>query len=293
MERNRRADTPSKKPCATHCQKDTGFDSRSRYKKMKRIITILITFLLCVFSFAREKKILSFHEDTYAITGPSLRQGTFDIKFQLSLKVYPITINEKWQAFFAYTQTSVWNAYQNSSPFKDNLFRPGVFFENRPDSVNVIRIGLEHRSNGRPYFGNPLASSEVEDYSRGMNYLTASWFHNITEAWQLQLTARAGVGCGVGKYPRHEDFYTQDLFLYYLGYLDVATKYSRGGLALTASVTPIWSKYIANVTVSGTYRFNPKWPAIFAQFHYGFDEALCDCTQGTAPPIHLRLGIVM
>lgn len=291
MERNRWADTPSQKPRATHCQYRYRVRLPEPLQKMKRTITILITLLLCISSFAQEKKILSFYEDTYIITGPSLRQDPLDIKFQMSFKLYPITIKKNWQAFFAYTQTSVWNAYQKSSPFKDNLFRPGVFFENRPDSLNVIQIGFEHRSNGRPYFGNPIASYEVEDYSRGMNYITASWYHNLTEYWQLQLTARAGIGCGVDRYPRHENLYTQDLYVYYLGYFDAAIRYSNEYLSFKASVTPIWNKYAANVTIDCAYKFNPKWPALFAQFHYGYDEAMSDCTQGVAPPVHFRIGI--
>lgn len=256
-----------------------------------RKIALLTVLLFAVFTAdAQDKKILSFHEETFVTTGPSLQNGTIDVKFQMSFKVYPVTLGQKWEMYMAYTQTTVWNAYQKSSPFRDNVYKPGLFFECRKDERNTLTVGLEHRSNGRPYFGNPIASWEVEDYSRGMNYAMIRWNHILNERFVLDLTARAGIGCGVDRYPRHENLYTQDLFVYYLGYVDAKITYTIGKLATSAMITPVWNKSIANVTANFTYRFNEKWPALFAQFHYGYDEAMCDCTQGFVPPCHIRIG---
>ena len=240
-------------------------------------------------------KILSFCHDSYAITGPSLRGGGMDVKFQLSLKVYPITINQKWRTYFAYTQTTTWDAYGKSAPFRDNVYIPSLYFEGALNESNTLIAGLEHRSNGRPYFGNPLASEGVEDYSRGMNYALVRWIHAFGSHSFLDMTLRAGVSCGVGEkgdVKTHENDFTQDLYLYYLGYLTVGYKYAGEHVYVSANVSPIWSRYIANVNVRFAYEFSDKWPSPFVQFHYGFDEALCDCVKGGRPPVYLRFGIL-
>ncbi|MCQ2180876.1 MAG: phospholipase A [Bacteroidales bacterium] len=242
-------------------------------------------------------RILSFYNDNYVTTGPSLRSdGVVDVKIQFSLKVYPITINPKWQAFFAYTQTTTWDAYGKSAPFHDNLYMPGIYFEGRMNERNVLVTGLEHRSNGRPYFGNPIAAEGVEDYSRGMNYAFARWIHNFGGNSTLDMTLRAGVGCGIGEYgdyETHEKSLTQDLFLYYIGYLTVGYKYTGAHSYLSVNVSPVLNKSIANVNVRYAYEFGDKWPSPFVQFHYGFDEALCDCIKGGVPPVHLRFGVIL
>lgn len=240
---------------------------------------------------AQERRILSFHDDTYAITGPSLRQENIDVKFQFSLKVYPVTLGPSWQMYFAYTQTSVWDAYGKSAPFHDNLYRPGLFFEHVYGEGNAITFAFEHRSNGRPYFGNPLASETVEDYSRGMNYLFFRWTRPLNAALTLDLTARAGVGCGVGDYDRSQKRFTQDLFIGYVGYLDAKLSFRRGGFSASVMVTPLWNRSVANVTADFSYRITARCPALFAQFHYGYDEALCDCVAGQLPPCNIRFGI--
>ena len=257
----------------------------------KTYLTAALLLLCATVSSAQEYPFLSLHDDTYFTTGPSLRKESMDIKFQLSLEVCPVSLGPSWRVYFAYTQTTVWDAYGESSPFHDNLYRPGLFFEHGYGAGNVITFAVEHRSNGRPYFGNPLASASVEDYSRGMNYLSFRWSHPLNASLTLELTARAGVGCGIGDYGRHQKKFTQDLFIGYIGYLDAKLSFRRGGFDADAMVTPVWNRSVANVTADFSYRINTRCPALFAQFHYGFDEALCDCAAGHLPPCNLRFGI--
>lgn len=257
----------------------------------KTYLTAALLALVLTTAGAQDRPFLSLYDDTYAVTGPSLRRENMDIKFQLSLKVYPVTLGPSWQMYFAYTQTTVWDAYGESAPFHDNIYRPGLFFEHGYGEGNVITFAFEHRSNGRPYFGNPLASETVEDYSRGLNYLSFRWTHPLNGMLTLELTARAGVGCGIGDYGRHQKRFTQDLFIGYVGYLDAKLSFRRGGFSADAMVTPLWNESVANVTVDFSYRINARCPALFAQFHYGFDEALCDCMTGGVPPCNIRFGI--
>lgn len=252
------------------------------------VFLLALPFCLC----AQQRNVISLYGDNFIGVGPSVRSGEVDLKYQWSVKVYPVELRSGWEFFFAYTQTTVWDITRKSGPFHDNTYRPGFYLEKRPDNVNSFTLGIEHRSNGRPYFGNAVASAEMtEDYSRGMNYLTAGWDRAVGGGWSLVFNARAGVGCGVGEYPRHEALFTQDLFLYYIGYADAGLRYDNGRLAAKALVTPLWNKSLCNVTADIAYRFHPDWPQLFAQFHYGYDECLCDCLPGCPPPANIRFGV--
>jgi phospholipase A1 len=132
----------------------------------------------------KEEKILpdsfaiAFYKPTYAIpyyyTGSpynSVYQGNTpnneklnrgEVKYQLSLKV-PV-----WQKmfgscsslYFAYTQLSYWQAYNNRAFFRENDYEPEFFVAsqiNYPLStawkVNFLNVGATHQSNG---YGNSL-----------------------------------------------------------------------------------------------------------------------------------------
>lgn len=241
---------------------------------------------------------LSPMRDIYVLTGVPLDRKitneSLDVKFQLSFKLYPFYVSPRWTCYFAYTHLTVWNAYGHSAPFRDNSYMPGFYFDGNLPHGNRLILGLEHRSNGRPYYGNPLASETVQDYSRGMNYIFASWRKTLGRH-EFGLDAKAGVSCGVGPYPRGENRYTQDLFLYYLGYLTMDYRFNAERFGLHASVTPIVNSSIANVTAEASYKVvnNDKFPMrLMLQFHYGFDDAMCDCVQDAAPPVHLRFGFL-
>ncbi|MBQ2521940.1 MAG: phospholipase A [Bacteroidales bacterium] len=262
---------------------------------MKRWILFFVFLLALQPCFALKHPLLSMYRDSYITFGMpldrALTKDNADIKFQLSVKLHPIDINPKWQFYVAYTQLTVWNAFGKSSPFKDNMYMPGFYFEGDLGKGNRLITGYEHRSNGRPYFGNPRSTPEKDDYSRGMNYLKLVWDKNWGNS-DLVVSARAGFSAGVGDHARRQKMFTQDLFLYYLGYVTVGYCYDNGKLGADVFVTPIGNKSIANVTAEGSWQFHPKLPRLFLQFHYGFDEALCDCVAGGVPPVSLRIGFL-
>ena len=63
------------------------------------------------------------HEKMYIAAGGG---EDFDARFQLSLKA------RLWDHLFVgYTQTSVWDLYKESKPFRDSSYRPSVFYHER------------------------------------------------------------------------------------------------------------------------------------------------------------------
>lgn len=260
--------------------------------------TVFIAFLfICTFALAQEEGFISQFRDSYFITGIPLDRtvdkNTADIKFQLSLKIKPIQMKNDWRCYLAYTQISVWNFYGTSSPFKDNSYMPGFYFEKSYAKGSSLILGIEHRSNGRPYYGNPVTDGTFDDYSRGANYLYASWMKPVGNS-RFGAEAKIGIGSGIENYPEKVELFSLDLFLYYLGIVTFNYRYDDKRFHADASVTPIINKSIANVTAGVSYRLFNNFPlALYAQFHYGFDEALVDCRRGNAPPVNLRFGLII
>ena len=114
------------------------------------------------------------HEPLYFLTGIA---PEVDVKFQLSFKYQlfttepgiPKRIAEGWVAptglYFTYTQTSIWDILEESSPFRDTSYKPGVYWQVRDvwahesdhDRFRLsLQAGFEHESNGR---GEPESRS--------------------------------------------------------------------------------------------------------------------------------------
>lgn len=261
----------------------------------KSLFVIVLT-SLCTSAVAQES-FLSEFRDVYFIGGVPLdrevNRNTMDIKFQLSVKIKPIRMKNDWSCYIAYTQISVWNILGKSSPFKDNSYMPGFYFEKRYEQGDRLILGIEHRSNGRPYYGNPVTDGTFDDYSRGMNYFYASWARSAGYG-NYGIEAKMGAGAAVQNYPGQQKLFSLDLFLYYLGIVTFNYNYDKNRIHAGASVTPIVSRSVANVTVGAAYRLFKNVPlCVYAQFHYGYDEALADCVNGRKPPVNLRLGLML
>jgi outer membrane phospholipase A len=96
------------------------------------------------------------------------------VKFQVSLRFEMISLgNDRNLALnFAYTQTSFWDlfAFDRSSPFVENDYRPELFVSFRPwENVRYreIQLGVQHQSNG---LGNDGMVDQTTD-SRSWNYV--------------------------------------------------------------------------------------------------------------------------
>ena len=199
-----------------------------------------------------------------------------DIKFQLSMRlnICHDLWGKEFEFFVGYTQISVWNFYQHSSPFYDNTYMPGVYTriplrsKKTGEQFGDILCGYEHRSNGRS-----------DEYSRSVNYGFVSYTHYLPHNITLQALARIG-----------DSWYgdTHSLVLYnkYLGYLQLSADYVTPdrNWDFMVSVSPLFNRSVANVTAEIGYRIGRKRdnPFLFIQYHHGYDEAMRDCS--TAVP---------
>ena len=215
------------------------------------------------------------------VDGP-VNKSTANLKFQFSMAI-PI-----WQGKgkaegmalrFGYTQISIWDFFDTSSPFRDNSYIPGLYFQ-FPLQRDHLIVGVEHRSNGRPVRG-----TQDDTHSRSTNYLLAEYRAYLPSGLVLKATGRAGIGW-------YDDEYTQDVFSRFLGYADLGVGYRSkdGKWELSVDATPVFAPF--NVNVNAAAAFHLGAISLFAQFNYGYGEALYDWVRGYRPPPYLRIGLL-
>ena len=116
-----------------------------------------------------ELDILTFHRPNYVLTG--FTRDT-QVKFQFSFKydLWPSTSHHT--VYLSYTQKSLWDLYNVSSPFRESNYAPEIFYAHYHSELHgqpspgcglfSEQLGFEHESNG-----------EVSDASRSWNRLFA------------------------------------------------------------------------------------------------------------------------
>ena len=220
--------------------------------------------------------LLTFYRENYFITG--FTEQT-QVKFQFSAK-YDLWPNEGQHAvYFAYTQLSLWNLYDLSSPFAETNYAPELFYiyfhhpgryEPPPGCAFFHeRGGYEHVSNG-----------EAGARSRGWNLIYAeSRFacygaeHNFGLA-----TLKAWFPFDKGDNPNIAD---------YLGYGELQLAYGDEGgnrwygdygisAALRKGTVTFWSGSL-EVDVKfrpQVFRYSRFTPWLYAQFFTGYGQTL-------------------
>ena len=96
------------------------------------------------------------NETTYEEAGKDL-PNNYEAKFQLSFKMlmWENIFNGKGDLYAAYTQFSLWQIYNFSSPFRETNFEPELFLKFDTDfnflglHNRLFLIGLTHQSNGQ------------------------------------------------------------------------------------------------------------------------------------------------
>lgn len=163
---------------------------------------------------------LSAYEPMYFVLGHDSDRGA-DARFQISFKYRlfdpegviggfsPLLSN----LYFTYTQTSLWDLGEDSSPFRDTSYRPGLFYQwagsERLPLPTEWRAGIEHESNGR---------SEPDSRSIDTVYLTPVWH------WDMANSRRLTFAPKIYHYlDKHENRDIQR----YRGYVDWNLRYGR------------------------------------------------------------------
>lgn len=248
---------------------------------MKRPILILTLLTLLLPCKAQE---FGVYHPMYFIGGIPLQgpvdKTTADLKFQFGTSI-PLWKNiggkEGLDMSFTYNQMSVWDFFDESSPFKENTYIPGWYL-NIPLERDRLLVGIEHRSNGRPIRG-----SDNDTFSRSVNYAFAEYGAYLPNGLVFKASLRGGIGW-------YDEELTQEVFWRFLGYGDITAGYRRDNLELCVKATPVFGPFYLNVEAGAAY--NIGFCSLFAQFNRGYGEALCDWVRGYRPVPYIRFGIL-
>lgn len=212
--------------------------------------------------------------------GDSLQRA--EVKFQYSFKV-PVAsglLSENDQLFVAFTQLSLWQAYNQdlSSPFRETMYEPELIWtlplsrELLGGSLNYFSVGINHQSNGRG-----------GDYSRSWNRITVetAW---ATERWAVGLRAweRIKESKDEDDNPDIED---------YLGHGELAVGYKWDDFRFTAALRNNLQRSDNRTSMEFglSWPFNQKLSA-YAQFYNGYGETLLDYDQRVR---RIGIGIIL
>jgi phospholipase A1 len=149
-----------------------------------------------------------------------------EVKFQISLRL-PVAqdlIYGNGELNFAYTQVSVWQAYNSdqSSPFRDTNYEPEMFMAFDTDynvlglHGRLINLGVVHQSNGR-----------------GNDVLSRSW----NRVYANFILERGNFACSIKpwyRFPEDEEEDNNPEIEDYLGYGDLRLAYNMNGYVLAA-----------------------------------------------------------
>lgn len=204
------------------------------------------------------------YKDNYIITGiptnKSINSQTADAKFQISIRqrLFNTIMPFNTQLMLTYIQKSFWDIYEESLPFADNNYNPGLLLTkpiiHKNSFKGIIALSAEHESNGQDSLEN-----------RSWNYITLSgiYFFNI------YFYAQAKIWYGWAG----ED--NPDLFDY-RGYGLTALSYRSKNDYIAASliINPI-KNFSANTQLELSFKFNKKANQfLFLQWFQGYSENL-------------------
>lgn len=252
---------------------------------MKRFLLLSLAVLLALTP--AKAQIVELFRPMYFIGGVPLsgpvNKSTADIKFQLSLAVplwRDMGNREGMNLSLAYTQTSVWDFFDKSSPFFDNCYSPGLYLR-IPLQRDELLFGLEHRSNGRPMRG-----TDGDTFSRSVNYLSGQY----SAFFPCGIVLRASLRIGFGWYDTE---LTQEVFSRFFGYGDLTLGYHspNGKWELGVTATPVFGPFNVNVEAAVSYHLGAV--ALFSQFNYGYGEAMASWVRGSRPAPYLRAGVLI
>jgi phospholipase A1 len=171
-----------------------------------------------------------------------------EIKYQLSLKfpAWKNILGSKTSLYFAYTQLSYWQAYNNKAFFRETDYQPELFFTHplnlaltRYWIFNEIRLGASHQSNG---FGNDLERSwnrvYVEAISSTENFMFAvkTWYV-IKDSTYQNFNPDLANYLGYGELTFSYKFHDQVISLQTHNLIESGGKHATGNLSYSFPLT--------------------------------------------------------
>ena len=224
-----------------------------------------------------------FHEPIYFLYGPDEPVAKFQLSFRYRLagpRESPIESDPPLQGLYlAYTQRSLWNIKEPSSPFYDTSYMPELFFESlaadRPDDHRLLsfigyQAGYKHESNGR---------DGTDSRSLNIVYLRSGLLIGQRDGWRAVVVPR--VFAYVGNSSDNHDI------AYYRGYGELLVGIGRDD-GIQVNVTGMagrkWNK--GSVQVDASYPI--KIPAVHfdtflhVQYFDGYGESLRDYNRKTS-----------
>ncbi|MDE6557091.1 MAG: phospholipase A [Duncaniella sp.] len=223
------------------------------------------------------------YKDNYFIfgcpVGQTITRKNSNIKFQISFaqRLTKSTLPFGTYLFLFYTQKAFWNILENSMPFTDLNFNPGIgltkplFVKNR--FVGKINLIAEHESNGR----DGAASRSWNKISLGGSIMI-----------DPQITVHAKFWIPI------VDGYENPDLLNYTGIYQMGTAFNsrngRFGFAITLVKRKGW-RMNYNTIVDLNYRlFKRDNQYLFLQYYNGYGEGLLAYKEFHST---LRIGIVI
>ena len=232
---------------------------------------------------------ISFYEPIYFIGGSA---PNVEFQFSLKYKIFDFKndVDPLTHFYFAYTQTSFWNAFSKDPSFFDTSYKPSAFlyypdvFQNKFFELD-LQGGAEHESNGR---GGTL------ERSFNTFYLQPKATFDLPANFQFSLQPRAWFYFRVGdNNPNIADYHGYADLLSALTWLDpnsgekvqLSNKFTIGDDGSHVGLT--FDLRFNLVGVPFLRKFNPS---IQVQYFHGFGQNLLDYNVDTHA---LRAGLCL
>jgi outer membrane phospholipase A len=168
------------------------------------------------------------YDPIYFVVGEDSTRG-FNAKFQISVDFEIFckqgvasqmpSLRRLRQVHFSFSQTSVWDLSELSSPFRDSSYRPRLFYRVRDEGENLSRklteldVGIAHESNGK---------AGVDSRSVDMVFVRPKWSFGFGDTRERELVVQPMIYTYTGKSRRNEDIAD------YRGYVDLRLEYLWG-----------------------------------------------------------------
>jgi len=232
---------------------------------------------------------LSANEPTYFVVGNNNERGN-DARFQISFKYRPFDPEGSVAQFapflsnvyFAYTQTTLWDLGENSSPFRDTSYRPSMFYrwvgKGRGLFPDEWRVGAEHESNGQ---------AGLDSRSINTSYIRPTWNFDFDNGKRLSF------------FPKFHQYLDKDEnsdIQRYRGYTDWQLRYGREDGLVLGGLYRLGTGGYSTAQLDLSY---PVSDRIFArtgtflhlQLFSGYGETLLDYNRDSDTQVRIGLSI--